>query len=189
MQRAVDVEGTGVALTRVEASQRRRREPYGAQAELVLCMCFRHRGGEMAEEEQQRIVKRYFRKGGRHAQGDHADYCVSFCPEVDGDESESGGDSSDDASASAGGGATISGATTASLKSKREWSRRRTTRLRKGGEEEHACAQCGSAEPAFSGRHFRRCDRCKAVFYCGKTCQERHWAAGHRDACAPAAQQ
>lgn len=126
------------------------------------------------------------------------------------------------------------------------------TRIRKGGEEEHTCAQCGSVEPEFgqgphecrvdcvifasvessesigrlrrgnavvvsgtpvmvegytmvlisspkvgavelkhlmSHRRFRRCRRCKAVFYCGAACQQRHWDGGHRDVCIPAAQQ
>lgn len=29
----------------------------------------------------------------------------------------------------------------------------------------------------------RRCSRCKAVFYCSRECQERHWHGGHKNDC------
>jgi MYND finger len=37
------------------------------------------------------------------------------------------------------------------------------------------CACCGKAET----EAIRRCVRCKAVGYCGKDCQTKHWKMGH----------
>ena len=45
-----------------------------------------------------------------------------------------------------------------------------------------ACANCGVSETGSVA--LKPCSRCKAVVYCGKDCQARHWkAGGHRDAC------
>ena len=45
------------------------------------------------------------------------------------------------------------------------------------------CANCGVAEMAGSAA-LKPCSRCKAVVYCGKACQEKHWkAGGHRAVC------
>jgi TPR repeat protein len=47
----------------------------------------------------------------------------------------------------------------------------------------HTCANCGVKETAGSVA-LKPCSRCKAVVYCGKACQEKHWkAGGHRAVC------
>ena len=44
-----------------------------------------------------------------------------------------------------------------------------------------SCAQCGAAEAADgSGAPLKTCVRCRAVHYCGPTCQRTHWKGGHR---------
>jgi TPR repeat protein len=48
----------------------------------------------------------------------------------------------------------------------------------------HTCANCGVKETAGSAVVLKPCSRCKAVVYCGKACQEKHWkAGGHRAVC------
>ena len=46
------------------------------------------------------------------------------------------------------------------------------------------CANCGALE-APRGAALKPCSRCKAVVYCGKGCQTKHWKApgGHKSAC------
>lgn len=40
------------------------------------------------------------------------------------------------------------------------------------------CAFCGKA-----GDKLRRCERCRTVAYCNRTCQKRHWHQGHKKVC------
>ena len=45
------------------------------------------------------------------------------------------------------------------------------------------CANCGVAEAAGGGA-LKPCSRCKAVVYCGKECQAKHWKeGGHKAMC------
>jgi hypothetical protein len=41
-----------------------------------------------------------------------------------------------------------------------------------------ACAHCGVLSPAL-----KKCDRCRAVFYCGRDCQKKHWRQHKKDCC------
>lgn len=46
----------------------------------------------------------------------------------------------------------------------------------------YQCSQCkktGTTEEMF------KCSRCKAIFYCSKTCQIAHWRACHKKECVP----
>lgn len=45
-----------------------------------------------------------------------------------------------------------------------------------------ACAACG--DPATPGAPLRACSLCGAAFYCGAKCQQSHWTAAHKRACA-----
>jgi radical SAM protein with 4Fe4S-binding SPASM domain len=44
------------------------------------------------------------------------------------------------------------------------------------------CASCGKRDD--SGKLLKTCSRCKAAYYCGATCQKRHWTAGHKVDCS-----
>jgi TPR repeat protein len=47
----------------------------------------------------------------------------------------------------------------------------------------HTCANCGVKETAGSVA-LKPCSRCKAVVYCGRECQAKHWkVGGHRTMC------
>jgi hypothetical protein len=48
---------------------------------------------------------------------------------------------------------------------------------------DQAPAQCQHCGQAFSKLY--RCMRCKAAFYCGKTCSTAAWKAGHKQSCVP----
>ena len=50
------------------------------------------------------------------------------------------------------------------------------------GDPQSACAGCGRR--ASGKTELRKCDRCKAVRYCGKECQRRHWRTEGTDASA-----
>jgi hypothetical protein len=43
------------------------------------------------------------------------------------------------------------------------------------------CSYCDAAHTP----EFKRCNRCKGVWYCSKTCQKSHWFSGHKSACEP----
>jgi len=45
----------------------------------------------------------------------------------------------------------------------------------------HACQSCGVAESELG--EFKRCGRCKSVYYCGRKCQVQDWKAGHKQKC------
>ena len=54
------------------------------------------------------------------------------------------------------------------------------------GPRDRTCAQCGaggSEDAGGSALKLSSCARCKAVAYCGKVCQLRHWKAGHKKSC------
>ena len=44
-----------------------------------------------------------------------------------------------------------------------------------------ACGSCSKKESACG--EFKRCNRCKQVFYCGRECQVEHWKSGHKKLC------
>ena len=72
MQRAAELRQVPVIFAAVDASQRRHRKPYAADAQLLLCITFRYvmDGCEELGEEKQRLLQaRYFRRGDRNAQG------------------------------------------------------------------------------------------------------------------------
>jgi hypothetical protein len=43
------------------------------------------------------------------------------------------------------------------------------------------CSTCG--EPPQVSLALKRCTRCRAVAYCGRSCQAKHWSEGHREDC------
>lgn len=47
------------------------------------------------------------------------------------------------------------------------------------GEPRSACWLCGAATS-----RAKKCALCQEAVYCGKDCQKKHWAAGHRKSCA-----
>lgn len=44
-----------------------------------------------------------------------------------------------------------------------------------------SCAHCGQSES--TDKELARCTKCKASYFCGRACQNRHWKAGHRIDC------
>ena len=44
---------------------------------------------------------------------------------------------------------------------------------------QRVCASCGD------GGAKSRCQRCKAVVYCSRACQLKHWKSGHKESCRP----
>ena len=53
------------------------------------------------------------------------------------------------------------------------------------GLEPGGCANCGALQGP-DGAALKPCARCKAVVYCGKECQKKHWKApgGHQGSCS-----
>ena len=51
-------------------------------------------------------------------------------------------------------------------------------------QEQVGCANCGALQDP-DGAALKPCARCKAVVYCGKECQKKHWKApgGHQGSC------
>lgn len=50
------------------------------------------------------------------------------------------------------------------------------------------CTNCGKTCSSAKGvnmQKFKKCARCKHVFYCSRECQAFHWEDGHRQRCVP----
>jgi hypothetical protein len=45
------------------------------------------------------------------------------------------------------------------------------------------CANCDKPAAGPDDRTFKRCGRCKLVWYCCKTCQKKHWRKEHKHVC------
>ena len=45
------------------------------------------------------------------------------------------------------------------------------------------CANCDKPAAGPDDPTFKRCGRCKLVWYCSKTCQKKHWRKEHRHVC------
>jgi hypothetical protein len=46
---------------------------------------------------------------------------------------------------------------------------------------------CDGCRGLFQRGGVKKCARCKKRAYCGRACQRKHWKAGHKDECKPAA--